>query len=490
MRRLVMTVTWGKIVTANKFAQPSIWFFFGMLMAAGFVYAAEPGQKSPQRSEPPVKNPAGTASYEKLLRDAEALVKSGKPGDAYKLLEPFEFEHSGETRFDYLFGIAALDSGRPGRATLAFERVLAVDPDFAAARLDMARAYYQLGDLPRARTEFALTLNQNPSAAARLAIQRYLDEIAAQEKGKHTRITGYIEGTAGRDNNVNNSTSQAQVFVDFLGANITLDPTNVKVSDIYYGVAAGGEVTHSLSAKWGLYAGADLRQRGNKTQKQFDALSFDARAGVIFGVDGNRLRAGVIGGRYNLGDTHNRDISGFNAEWRHASSPGNQLNVFGQYAQYRFVDAAMKVNDFNQQVLGAGWLHVLGDGRSTLSGSLYHGTEKDVSSVITTATPDGGRADGKKRFNGLRVGGQAAIADKAKLFISAGGQAGNYSKVNPLFLRQRSDRLYDLTAGANWHWSKLFTLRPQLNLSRNNSNIPIYGYDRTDVSVTVHRDFR
>ena len=351
MRRLAMTVTRGKIVAINNFAQSPAWVFFGMLMAVSFVYAAEPGQKSPQRSEPPVKNPAGTAGYEKLLRDADALVKSGKPGDAYKLLEPFEFEHSGETRFDYLFGIAALDSGRPDRATLAFERVLAVDPDFAAARLDMARAYFQLGDLPRARTEFTLTLNQNPSAAARLTIQRYLDEIAAQEKGKHTRITGYIEGTAGRDNNVNNSTSQAQIFVDFLGTNITLDPTNVKVSDNYYGVAAGGEVAHSLNAKWGLYAGGDIRQRGNQTQKQFDALSLDARTGVMFGAGGNSLRAGVIGGRYNLGDMHNRDISGFNAEWRHASSPGDQLNVFGQYAQYRFADAAMKVNDFNQQVL-------------------------------------------------------------------------------------------------------------------------------------------
>lgn len=485
-----MPIIQDKIVAVNKFAQSSGCIFIGLLLAASVVYAQEPGQKAPQRSVTSDNKSAETSSYEKLLRDADVLVKRGKPGDAYKLLEPFEFEHSGETRFDYLFGIAALDSGMPDKATLAFERVLAVDPDFAAARMDMARAYYQLGDLPRARTEFALTLNQNPSAAARLTIQRYLDEIAAQEAGKHTRIAGYIEGTAGHDNNVNNSTSQSQIFVDFLGTNITLDPTNVKASDIYYGVAAGGEVAHNLNAKWGLYAGADLRQRGNRTQKQFDALSLDARAGVMFGAEGNRLRAGVLGGQYSLGDTHNRDVSGFNAEWRHATSPSNQLNVFGQYAQYRFVDTAMKVNDFNQQVLGASWLHVLGDGRSTLSGGLYHGTENDVSPVITTATPGGGRADGEKKFSGLRAGGQVAIAEKTKLFISAGGQAGNYSKVNPLFLRQRSDRLYDLTAGANWHWSKLFTLRPQLNFSRNNSNIPIYGYDRTDVSVTVRRDFR
>jgi hypothetical protein len=40
--------------------------------------------------------------------------------------------------FDYLLGIAALDSGKPDRATIAFERVLAVNPNFAGARLDLA----------------------------------------------------------------------------------------------------------------------------------------------------------------------------------------------------------------------------------------------------------------------------------------------------------------------------------------------------------------
>ena len=76
------------------------------------------------------------------------------------------------------------------------------------------------------------------------------------------------------------------------------------------------------------------------------------------------------------------------------------------------------------------------------------------------------------------------------MFINSGAQIGHYDKVNPLFLRQREDRFYDLIAGLNMHLDDRWVLRPQVIYSRNISNIPIYSYDRTDVSLTVRRDFR
>lgn len=476
-----------------KLAKSTSWVFLGLLEATSGAYAQEAVQKTHQPVESVAGNPS--ASYDALLRDAEALIKSGKPGDAYNLLEPLEFEHAGEARFDYLIGIAALDSGKPDKATLAFERVLAVDPDSAAARLDMARAYYQLGDLQRARTEFAAALEQNPSDAARANIQKYLDAIDAQKEGKRTRASGYVEVEVGRDSNVNNSTSQSQVFVDLFATMATLDSANVKASDNYYAAAAGGEINHSLNAHWGLYAGADLRKHANRTHTQFDSVNTDVRAGIVYEAQANRLRVGAVGGQYNLGGARNSDTTGVKAEWRHVFSPSNHLNAFAQQVQYRYVDPLMQPNDIDQQAAGIGWLHVLSDGKSSLSGSAHYGTEKDVSPVITVPligiiNPGGGRNDGAKRFSGLRVGGQTALNERTTLFASAGMQTGVYDKVNYLFLRQRKDRLYDMKLGADWHWSKLWTLRPQLSYSRNESNIAIYDYNRMDVSLNIRRDFR
>jgi outer membrane protein len=483
-----------------KLSLTSFWILFSLLTAACGAYAQETGQKVRQRSESLPQDQTKIDSYEMLLRDADALIKTGKPAAAYALLEPLEFVHAGEVRFDYLIGTAALDSGKPAVATLAFERVLAVNPNFSAARLDIARAYYQLGDMPRAKTEFTIALKQNPSDATRASIKHYLDEIAAREAGTKNFLSGYVEGAVGHDSNVNSSTSESQVLIFDSSSPpgvwrlATLDPTNVQVSDNYYGLAAGAVVTHQQDSNWSFYAGADLRRRVNRTQKFFDSFGMNARAGMMVGAKANRLRIEVLGGRYTLGGSPNYDSAGFNADWRHIYSPSNQLNLFAQYVQYRFADPYMKPNDFNQQAMGLGWLHLLDEGRTSLSGNIYYGAEQDVSPEITVAgnvlNKDGGRSDGAKRFRGIRAGGQTAIGGKTSLFGSAGIQVGDYDKVNPYFLVQRQDRFYDMNFGMDWHWEKLWSLRPQLNFFRNDSNIPVYTYDRKDVSLTVRRDFR
>lgn len=428
-----------------------------LVLAAGFAWGAGPD-----------------------LEKADALMKAGKPAEAYSLLEPFEFEQAGNVKYDYLLGISALDSGKPDKATLAFERVLAVDPNFAGARLDMARAYFQLGDYARAKLEFETVLSQNPPEAARVTVQKYLAAIDEREKAKRTLVTGYVEGSVGHDTNVNASTSQGQIPVPALGNLVfTLNPSNVKAGDNYLSLGAGGEVNHQIAdSKFSVYAGADLKDRANNTQDKFDFMSVDARAGLGLNEGANTFRAGLIGGRFWLDNKQNRDTGGVNADWRRVMDPSNQLNVFGQFARYRF-EPTVAVNNFDQSTVGAGWLHVLGEGKALVFGTLFTGTESAIE-----------RADGGKRFNGLRIGGQTQINEKTDLFASLGAQRGNYAKQNVSFLTTRSDSLYDFAVGLNWRFAESWTLRPQLLYARNNSNIVIYQYDRTDVSVTVRRDFR
>ncbi|HZW25653.1 MAG TPA: ShlB/FhaC/HecB family hemolysin secretion/activation protein [Gallionella sp.] len=123
-----------------------------------------------------------------LLRDAERLLKAGKYADALALLESVESVRSGEVRFDYLLGVASLDAGKADKAVQAFGRVLAAAPDFDGARLDMARAYYQVDDLTRAKASFEEVLKHDPPAKVRSTIQKYLDKIAAQTTTSHSPV--------------------------------------------------------------------------------------------------------------------------------------------------------------------------------------------------------------------------------------------------------------------------------------------------------------
>jgi len=412
---------------------------------------------------------------------AEALMKAGKPAEAYALLEPLEDKYAGDPRFDYLLGIAALDSGKADRATLAFERVLAVNPDFAGARLDMARAYFQLGDMTRAKTEFETVLGQNPPQAARVIILKYLAEIAQREKAKLTVISAYVEAAFGRDSNVNNSTSQSQVSVPSLGnITFTLDPTNVQRKDNYFLYAAGGDITHEVTPGVALFAGVNGRYRANTSEDRFDFKSADIRGGVALVRESNIFRATLSGEDYYLDHNPNRNSVGLGLDWRHIYNQENHFNVFAQGSRFRFEQPDLTVNNFDQRILGVGWTRLFRDGRSVLSVALFTGHENDVNE----------RADGNKDMRGLRLGGQYNIRDDVDVFAALGRQKAPYDKLNAAFQQIRDDKQSDATLGLVWRFAPSWSVRPQYLYSRNESNIAIYGYKRHDYSVTARRDFR
>ncbi|MEI7842725.1 MAG: porin family protein [Gallionellaceae bacterium] len=419
---------------------------------------------------------------EKLLSDVDALLNAGKAVEGYKLLEPFDFEYAGDVRFDYLLGISALDSGKPDKATLALERVLAVDPNFAGARLDMARAYFQLGDLVRSKIEFDAVMKQDPPPAARATITKYLEAIEVTERAKRTRYSAYVESSFGHDSNVNNSTSQSQIPVPAFGNLIfTLSPTSMKTPGSYYTAAAGGEASHAFGSNWGVYGGLDLRRRGNEQSvSAFDSSNVDTRMGMSLNSGNSTFRMGSSFSQFNIAHAKNRDAFGLNADWRYSLNANSSFNAFMQHSRNRFADGAFQINDFDQNVAGGGYLHNLEASKTVLFGSVNWASERSMHD----------RADGNKVGYGLRLGAQKTLTDRVEIFSNVGYQFGNYDKENVAFLTARSDRQYDATMGLGWHPDKLWTVRSHVSYSKNNSSIPIYSFDRLDASITLRREFR
>ncbi|MBS4097683.1 MAG: tetratricopeptide repeat protein [Sulfuricella sp.] len=415
------------------------------------------------------------------LGEAQQLIGAERAAQAYTLLEPHEFAEAGNPAFDYLLGLAALNSGHPEQATLIFERVLAVDPRFAAARVDMGRAYFALGDLERARAEFVRAAQQHPPAAALDTIRRHLAAIGLAESAPGIRASGYVEIGGGRDNNVNNATDQSQILVPALVSSLfTLNPANVKTADSYLGVAAGGEVQYPIGAAWSLYGGADLHNRYDRNYGAFNYAALDGRAGASYSGGAEQIRGGVVLGRFYLADKNNRESAGLNGEWRHAFDAANQAVLFSQYVRYRYPDPLLRTSNFNQTIGGAGWAHATTDGSAALFASVYAGIERDTDL----------RADGGKRLRGLRISGQIAINERIDLFAAAGTQRGEYDRINSAFQVYREDRQSDLTLGLVYRHDADWTLRPQIGMIANRSNITVNQYDRVDVSLMLRREFK
>lgn len=414
------------------------------------------------------------------LELARKLIVENHPADAYTLLEAEELEQAGKAEYDYLLGLAALNSGQAEKSTLIFERVLAVDPGFTAARVDMGRAYFALGDMVRAQAEFLYALKQNPPVAAQVTIRKYLAAMEGASAAPNLQTRGYVEIGVGRDTNVNSATAQSQITIPVLvNAIFTLNPVNVKTADNTLDLGAGVEVSRQLAPNWSLFAGADMRKRNNRSHGNFDFTGLEGRAGLSYQKDKELFRVATVLGRFYLDDQDNRNSDGFNGEWRHIYDLDNQAIMFGQYVRYRFPDPILRVNNFNQSIAGIGWAHASWDRRTSLFGSIYGGEEQDTDH----------RIDGRKRLAGVRLTGQTALTENIDIYASVGLQQGKYEQINSAFLVCRTDSQRDLTLGLVLRRTATWSIRPQVSLLRNLSNIPVNQYERANFSLTLRRDF-
>ena len=122
---------------------------------------------------------SSAAFADDLLKKAEQLISSGQHQQAYDLLLAEAEERSGTPDFDLLLGIAALDSGHPSHAVFALERVLAMQPNNAHARAELAKAYFQMGENEAAKEEFTAVNKQ----------QVICKGCRRQDKTEHRQIT-------------------------------------------------------------------------------------------------------------------------------------------------------------------------------------------------------------------------------------------------------------------------------------------------------------
>lgn len=415
------------------------------------------------------------------LDAARALLGQGRASEAYDRLAPLEFARSGDAEFDYVFGLVALASGRPGLATLVFERVIAVDPNYAAAHLDMGRAFYALGDLERAEQSFAIVRALNPPPEALATISNYEKAIAARRDPKRLRLTGYIELASGTDTNVNQATSASSVEIPAFGGSYALGSSSLASRDEYAAATAGAEAQLALDEKTSLYVGGDLQLRDYLKQNAYDIGSMDVRAGLAFAEGKSIFRIGGGYNDYRLASDRYRGVATAVGEWRYAFDQSTAASLSAQYNEIRYVAADQRGNDVNVAMLGAGLTHVYSGPRPvTVFAGAFAGEEREERE----------RSDGNRLLGGLRIGASLAANESFDVFTSAAAQIGLYSRYNSLFLVRRRDVQYDLGLGANWRFAPLWSIRPQASLTRVDSNVGIFDTVRYDVSLSLRRDFR
>ena len=102
------------------------------------------------------------AEFTESIRRAHAALRAGRAATAEAWLRALEARFPGEVNCLWLLGAALLDEERISASIETLERVLMAAPEFADARVDLARAYRRAGGADKARAEVRRVLQAQP----------------------------------------------------------------------------------------------------------------------------------------------------------------------------------------------------------------------------------------------------------------------------------------------------------------------------------------
>jgi tetratricopeptide (TPR) repeat protein len=414
-----------------------------------------------------------------ILGQAEALLKDGQAEEAWKLLAPLEARHAGEADFDYLLAVAALESGRPDRATFILERVIALNPGHMAARLEMARAYFALRDFERAEREFNIVLRSGPAAETRALIGSYLARMKRPAAAGDPGFSGYAEAVYGRDTNVPAAAARGSVFIPSLAAEFTPDPLSTRRPDDFTRLGAGVEYGHPVGRNLDIVAGAELQQRMHSELDVFDSRSVDLHGALVHRLnERDNLQYTLRHSSYDLDYAAYRRMQSAGVQWARSFGERARLAVSGQGYRIRYMPELLESSSSDLVAGGLNLAYVLDAATRTVAqAGFYGGWDNAVAD----------RADGDRRLYGLSVGLQRVLKARLEAFAAFSLLYSDYERPNADFGITRRDRQRDLAVGLAWNFADGWSLRPQVAGTRNRSNLPLNDYRRTETSLTLRR---
>jgi tetratricopeptide (TPR) repeat protein len=106
--------------------------------------------------------PRPTPALGDRLRQAHSALREGRAATAERWLRALQAQFPQESACLWLLGAALLDLEKIQESIAMLEAALALAPDFADARVDLARACRHAGDAPRARAEVRRVLEKHP----------------------------------------------------------------------------------------------------------------------------------------------------------------------------------------------------------------------------------------------------------------------------------------------------------------------------------------
>lgn len=406
------------------------------------------------------------------LWELESLYEKKQYRQAYNMALMLEASFAGEPKFDFILGMSALETKRLDQAVFAFERVLMIEPSNHHARLELARAYYFLGDYVASKNEFNTVMDVNPPENVQKNIQEFLSLIAEKERKARHLIKAHAVLDVGYDTNVNSTTDQ--LIVDDLPNDAVLEfrQDTVAQEDTFYKLSATSSYTYLLNKKTGLFLDLSAASHDNLDTNEFDTLQLSVKAGPTFAKGSYRLKFPIQYQYLTLDSEEYRNMIMLGVEHTRLLNRKRYLMSFFQVGEMTYPD--YETRDATTAVLGLAYAQ--SKGAQNYLVSLYGGKED--------AKEDAGEHNSRDYY-GLKLRVTHKFQNKHSVFLGVGAMSARYGADNPHYLKVRENDMYQLSVGWDWKYSAHWKFNISADAYDSQSNLELYDYDREVVRLSV-----
>lgn len=420
---------------------------------------------------------AASPAHATPVDELKALLARGQGKEAYERGTRYP-DQLGEPLFDYYFGLAAIEAGRPAEGTLALERYVVTYPDDLVARLELGRGYFLMGEDKRATEEFRRVEAANPPAGVASTIRKYLDAIEARERRHRNSLTLFAEAGAGYDTNVNGGVSNANVTLP-IGQVIVRD-SGLKTDNGFLSAAAAAQLNIPVSPGWSVFGGIAGDTKNHFNQDPYDLRSLTASAGAARTEERSLVRVTGAAGSLWLDNDRFRDVGSLTGEYYRQLQPSLLVNGFAQWAQLGYT-GGNEVRDSDIFSVGGGLKRDAG-------GKWQWSTAATLSIGREQNRRD--RDDLSRDLYSARVGLTFVPKDRLTLHGALSAQGSYYVDPDFILSERRRDWFLAFEAGSSYALTDQWSFRVDLVVSRNRSNIDLYDFNRNLATARLRYELR
>lgn len=418
--------------------------------------------------------PANAQENTPPISELNALIEAERYAEAYTLAASDLEAWEGDTEFDFLFGIAAIESGNANESVYAFERVANTAPRNVTrqrARLELARAHLLTNNLAASETLFNEVLTSNPPENVQDNIRAFLSLIEERRSTRKATFSFAVAPVIGHDDNINSATSNGLIDTPLIGE-IELNSEGLKTADDFMDITFNAGFKKPLSRDRSVDLTLIANRHDNQTTDQFDIDYALGDLSYGYGNNQHRFRHSLQVQSVYLDGERFQNTYRFNNSWQRAGSNGWYQGVSAALSTSRNVNTPdsplSELKDTNQVLLSGSVIKLSSNYTNTFT--LFYAKD----SALASAGEHNGRD-----YYGLSHSILWRLNSEHTPYARLSYQTTEYDAQHPIFFNDvRDDNNISATLGWTWQYSRRLSVNSEMVYNDAGSNIPLFEYTR------------